>query len=471
MQDQWGPMLRELGAPGRAASGGQATSEAVSAGSYSTAEGAAREAHATPASAEVPGGSHQHPPEETGVWASLVATALQAAGARADHASPQNEGPISSPVVEATASAAAEGASGCIAGGCGTGEDSVSPELDSKLASLSIKHPWDEQPFSSMSVTQEPLTFSSVCTLPQQQQQRTRRVVKVVRSTKVPASKVPAVQTQTRHSSSEEQSQEASPFTLPCSNGCEPDVAFRKSTQEHTSTRTRKKRAAATLMEGTSTFHAPPSAPCEHERSNSNPAGTSEPSGQSCCPDHGLQVCKPAAHSQTPACQAQGSTLGMVPTMQPPASIGFRTPWILCLHCSRICAALCPHGLRCQGPCSLQPLFNIHMPHMLAAWRLLEQETLLPRLYSSKCCLQGPHGRPCSLGKPPQAALPRHRMARRVYRGRPSFLQLPWGAQMSSTPCCQPPTTALQLTNLQTTGELSWCSAFSGEAHISSVCC
>ena len=238
MQDQWGPMLRELGAPGRAASGGQATSEAVSAGSCSTAEGAAREAHATPASAEVPGGSHQHPPEETGVWASLVATALQAAGARADHASPQNEGPISSPAVEATASAAAEGASGCIAGGCGTGEDSVSPELDSKLASLSIKHPWDEQPFSSMSVTQEPLTFSSVCTLPQQQQQRTRRVVKVVRSTKVPASKVPAVQTQSRHSSSEEQSQEASPFTLPCSNGCEPDVAFRKSTQEHTSTRT-----------------------------------------------------------------------------------------------------------------------------------------------------------------------------------------------------------------------------------------
>ncbi|MCJ1360546.1 MAG: hypothetical protein MMC33_010554, partial [Icmadophila ericetorum] len=178
-------------------------------------------------------------------------------------------------------------------------------------------HPWDEQPFSSMSVTQEPLTFSSVCTLPQQQQQRTRRVVKVVRSTKVPASKVPAVQTQTRHSSSEEQSQEASPFTLPCSNGCEPDVAFRKSTQEHTSMRTRKKRAAATLMEGTSTFHAPPSAPCEHERSNSNPAGTSEPSGQSCCPGHGLQVCKPAAHSQALACQAEGSTLGMVPTMQP----------------------------------------------------------------------------------------------------------------------------------------------------------
>ena len=182
----------------------------------------------------------------------------------------------------------------------------MSAELDSKLGSLSIKQPWDEQPFGSMSVPQEPLTFSSVGTLPQQQQQGTRRVVKVVRSTKVPASKVPAVLAQPRHSSSEEQSQEASPSTLPCSNGYGPDVAFRKSMQEHTSTRTRKKRAAATLMEGTSTFHAPPSAPCEHERSNSNPSGPSEPSGQSCCPGHGLQVCKPAAHSQPPACQAQG---------------------------------------------------------------------------------------------------------------------------------------------------------------------
>ena len=282
------------------------------------AKGAAREAHAAPASAEAPGGSHQHSPEEIGVWASLVATALQAAGARADHASPQDECPVSSPIVETTASAAAEGASGWTAGSCGTGEDSMSAELDLKLGSLSIKHPWDDQPFSSMSVTQEPLTFSSVGALPQQQQQRTRRVVKVVRSAKAPASKVPAVQAQPRRSSSEEQSrpQEASPFLLPCGTGYEPDVAFRKSTQELTGTRTRKKRAAATLMEGTSTFHAPPSAPCEHERSNSNPAGPSEPSGQSCCPGHGLQMCKHAAPSQAPACRPHGSTLGTVPIME-----------------------------------------------------------------------------------------------------------------------------------------------------------
>ena len=282
------------------------------------AKGTATEAHAASASAEAPDGSHQHLPEETDVWASLVATALQAAGARAEHASPQDEGPISSPVVEATASAAAQGASGWTAGSCGTGEDSMSAELDTKLGSLSLKHPWDEQPFSSMSVAHEPLTFSSVSTQPQQQQQRTRRVVKVVRSAKVPAGKVPAAQAQPSHSSGKVQTrpQEAPPFTLPCSNGYEVDVAFRKSTQEHTGTRTRKKRAAATLMEGTSTFHAPPSAPCEHERSTSNPAGTSEPPGQSCCPGHGVQMCKHAAPSQAPACQAQGGVSGIAPIVE-----------------------------------------------------------------------------------------------------------------------------------------------------------
>ena len=201
MQDQWGPMLRALGAPGRAASVGQATAEAVLAGSDSLAEGTAREAHAAPASAEAPGGSHQLSPEEIGVWSSLVATALQAAGARAaHHASPENEGTISFPVAESAATAAAEGASGWAAGGCGSGEESLVPELDCQLGSLSIKHPWDEQPFSSISVTQEPLTFSSVSTLPQEQQQRIRRVVKVVRSAKVPAKDAPALQAQYRQS-------------------------------------------------------------------------------------------------------------------------------------------------------------------------------------------------------------------------------------------------------------------------------
>ena len=58
------------------------------------------------------------------------------------------------------------------------------------------------------------------------------------------------------------------------------------------------------------------------------------------------------------------------------------------------------------------------------------------------------------MGKPPQAALSRHRMARRVCRGRPSFLRLHLGAQMSSTACCQPLTLVIQLSYSQITGEL-----------------
>ena len=260
VQDQWGPMLKALGASGKHAFPGQ------SAGQSSLGQPASK-----PAAAEIcgtveqangerakeaqnadPTGNKQAPPQEDGVWASLTAHALREASARtAGHAGLNPERLILAPDDAADSDSSEEIDI--------MGLPSTGPELEATFSSLCLKHPWEEQAFCS-SHAQEPLTFSSVGVAPPQQHQRMRRVVRVVRSARPPASKESAGDTPCRPAVSEMPAglKEAL-LSSPGSSSPEPSLGPRLGRHDP-SQRTRKKRAAATLMEGTSTFHAPPAA-------------------------------------------------------------------------------------------------------------------------------------------------------------------------------------------------------------------
>lgn len=262
VQGQWGPMLKALGASGKQAISGQGAahdmslmpaSSAAEAGSTDRQAGAKHEqAHVLEYAI-----SQQMSSEENGVWASLAADALQEASDRtAQHVGPSHE--PSHPVAPDDGADSNSSEEIDIIG--------LGPEvagLESKFGSLCLKHPWDKHAFCS-SPAQEPLTFSSVGVAPQLQHQRTRRVVRVVRSAKSAADKTYSAETPTRTAVSEMPAglKEAL-LSSPGSSSPEPSSGS-KMGRHDPSQRTRKKRAAATLMEGTSTFHAPPTATGEN---------------------------------------------------------------------------------------------------------------------------------------------------------------------------------------------------------------
>lgn len=260
VQDQWGPMLKALGGSGKHASPGrdagqgslgQPVSTPAAAGFRSRGEQADAERAEEEQNAES-AGNKQAPPQEDGVWASLAAHALQEASARtAEHA-----GPTPERLLLAADDAADSDSSEEIDI---MGLPSTRTELEATFSSLCLKHPWDEQVFCS-NHAQEPLTFSSVGVAPPQQHQRMRRVVRVVRAARPPASKASPGDSSSKAAVSEMPAglKEAL-LSSPGSSSPEPSLGPRLGRHDP-SQRTRKKRAAATLMEGTSTFHAPPAA-------------------------------------------------------------------------------------------------------------------------------------------------------------------------------------------------------------------
>lgn len=302
MQGQWGPMLEALGASGKHGSSGLVAKQKPSGAGDSG--GRTGEAAGKPsASLTEPASSQQAAPEEGGVWASLAAAALQEASARAGTQEESRGGDSAPADAAAPATFSKTGA---------TGETSAGIGLD--LGSLSLKHPWEEQPFSADSMPyQEPLTFTSagVPPPPQPPPQRTRRVVRVVRSAKPPAAKSPPA----GHAPLEPSGSETPPalkdsllaFTS-CSATPELSPSTRRALRD-ASSRTRKKRAAATLMEGTSSFHAPPPPPSEYDRSAGSPTGAPKHPSQTCGPECSPkpQTAQPRPPAPLPAGGAQGA--------------------------------------------------------------------------------------------------------------------------------------------------------------------
>ena len=260
VQDQWGPMLKALGASGTHAPPGQGAgpeslglpaSSAAAMAPHRTGErvniqGAGELQDAQPA------GNQQALPQEDGLWASLAAHALQEASARtAQHTGRTHEQVLRAPDGDADSDSSEEIDI--------MGLPSTGTELEATFSSLCLKHPWDEQAFCS-SAAQEPLTFSSVGVVHQPQHQRMRRVVRVVRSARPPASKASSGETTSRTAGSKlHAGLKEALLSSPASSSPEPSSGS-KMGRHDPSQRTRKKRAAATLMEGTSTFHAPPAA-------------------------------------------------------------------------------------------------------------------------------------------------------------------------------------------------------------------
>ena len=261
VQDQWGPMLKALGASGKQASPAQGAEQmslnmpasSLAAAGPSSAGGHAYAEHTEESRHREHASSQQAPHQEDGVWASLAAHALQEASARsAQHTGPTPEQLHLAPDANADSESSDEIDI--------MGLPSSGAELEATFSSLCLKHPWDEPAFCS-SHAQEPLTFSSVGVTPPQQHQRMRRVVKVVRSAKPPAVKASPGEASSKTAVSEMPAglKEAL-LSSPGSSSPEPSLGP-KLGRHDSSQRTRKKRAAATLMEGTRTFHAPPALP------------------------------------------------------------------------------------------------------------------------------------------------------------------------------------------------------------------
>lgn len=313
MQHQWGPMLKALGTPGKQASSGQGVEQDSPELPASAAEAEPSSSNAGAADGRAvqtqPPSSQLASPEVNSLWSSLAAAALQEASARAvQHADPDDGEDGDCLDIDIVGDLPSHGEAHNVS------SETAGTDLQTKLGNLSLKHLWDE-PFSANSKhSQEPLTFTSVGAAPQAQALRARRVVRVVRPTKPTATAAKAAQAKDGKKKPLFQAQLARGLDVdgevmlspPVGSSPEASSSGRSAGQD-SQTRTRKKRAAATLMEGTSTFHGPPAAPSEPERSpvGSSPPGAPKPAGQPAAPNLGpkssqAQLAPPAPATCTP---------------------------------------------------------------------------------------------------------------------------------------------------------------------------
>lgn len=307
MQHQWGPMLKALGTPGKQASSGQGVGQDSPELPASLAEAQPGSSHAGAADGRAeptqPASSQLAAPEGNSLWSSLAAAALHEATARAiQHADPDDGEDDDCLDIDIVGDLPSPG------GAHNVSSETAGTDLQSKLGNLSMKHPWDE-PFSANSMpSQEPLTFTSVGAAPQAQALRARRVVRVVRPTKPTAAAAKAAQAKDAKKKPLFQAQLARGLDVdgevmlspPVGSSPEASSSGRNAGQD-SQTRTRKKRAAATLMEGTSTFHAPPSEP-ERSPVGSSPSSAQNPVGQPAAPRLGPKPsqAQPAPEACTP---------------------------------------------------------------------------------------------------------------------------------------------------------------------------